>query len=73
MGPNNNEESNIPPLYHQTLIHRPEECNVMLEMLSSGGGLAVHPGIVSFVNGDRIVLLKTAKTPSIECTMWSLS
>lgn len=23
----------------------------MLEMLSSGGGLAVHPGIVSFVNG----------------------
>ena len=51
MGPNNNKESNIPPLYHQTLIHRPEECNVMLEMLSSGGGLAVHPGIVSFVNG----------------------
>ena len=52
MGPyNNSEEDNIPPLYSEALIHRPEECNAMLEMLSSGGGLAVHPHIIGFENG----------------------
>ena len=48
----NSDDNMVPPLYNEALVHRPEACNAMLEMLTSGGGLAVHPSTFGFDNGD---------------------
>ena len=47
----NSDDNMVPPLYSEALVHRPEACSAMLEMLTSGGGLAVHPSTLGFESG----------------------
>ena len=53
MGNYSDSEDNVPPLYSEALIHRPEQFNVIMEMVRSGGGLAVHPNNVGFDYGEH--------------------
>jgi hypothetical protein len=53
MAPNNSSlDELVPGLVSEALIQRPDACDRLLDMVSSGRGLAINPSIIGFEYGD---------------------
>ena len=53
MAPNNDNSEHGPGLCSEALVHRPDACDRILELLSSGGGLGINPSTIGFEYGEH--------------------